>query len=421
MNCDTLIFNIGQLLTCGGEGGPRRGSAMSEIGVAHDGAVAIRDGRILEVGASEEMRLKYSAETQIDANGKVVLPGFVECHTHIVYGGDRLDEFELRIKGADYMEILAAGGGILSTVAKTRNATLEELIGSGSARLAKLVRNGVTACEIKTGYGLDVETEFRMLDAIIAIGERSDIDVIPTFMPAHAIPPEFKGRADEYVDLICDVMLPEAARRYDLKIAPAGIYVDVFCERNAFDLAQSERILKTAKSLGFGIKAHVDEFTNLGGARMAIGLGAVSIDHLDAISDEEIGLLADSSTVGVVTPTVNLNLGSHEFADARKLIDKGCALAISTDFNPGSSPCPSPLAAMAIAARYQKLMPAETVVAATINAAYAAGVGESCGSIETGKIADMVVYDCTDYRELVYEFGHSRILNVIKKGRMLDV
>ena len=421
MNCDTLIFNIGQLLTCGGEGGPRRGSAMSEIGVVHDGAVAIRDGRILEVGASPEIRAKYSADTQIDAKGKVVLPGFVECHTHIVYGGDRLDEFELRIKGADYMEILAAGGGILSSVAKTRNATLEELIASGSARLAKLVRNGVTTCEIKTGYGLDVETEFRMLDAIIAIGKNSEIDVIPTFMPAHAIPPEFKERADEYVDLICDVMLPEAARRYDLKIAPAGIFVDVFCERNAFDLAQSEKILKTAKSLGFGIKAHVDEFTNLGGARMAIGLGAVSIDHLDAISDEEIGILSNSSTVGVVTPTVNLNFGSHEFADARKLIDRGCALAISTDFNPGSSPCPSPLAAMAIAARYQKLMPAETVVAATINAAYAAGVGESCGSIETGKIADMVVYDCTDYRELVYEFGHSRILNVIKKGRMLDV
>jgi imidazolonepropionase len=421
MNCDTLIFNIGQLLTCGGEDVPRRGSAMGDIGLITDGAVAIRDGRIVEVGVSDEMRAKYSAVMQIDAQGKVVLPGFVECHTHIVYGGDRLDEFELRIKGADYMEILAAGGGILSSVAKTRNATLDELVASGAARLAKLIRNGVTTCEIKTGYGLDSETEFRMLDAIIAIGKNADIDVIPTFMPAHAIPPEFKERADEYVDLICDVMLPEVARRYDLNIAPAGIFVDVFCERNAFDLAQSERILKTAKSLGFGIKAHVDEFTNLGGARMAIGLGAVSIDHLDAISDEEIGLLADSPTVGVVTPTVNLNFGSHEFADARKLIDRGCALAISTDFNPGSSPCPSPLAAMAIAARYQKLMPAETVVAATINAAYATGVGDSCGSIEAGKLADMVVYDCMDYRELVYEFGHSRILNVIKKGRVLDV
>ena len=421
MNCDTLIFNIGQLLTCGGESVPRRGSAMGDIGLITDGAVAIRDGRIVEVGVSDEMRAKYSAVMQIDAQGKVVLPGFVECHTHIVYGGDRLDEFELRIKGADYMEILAAGGGILSSVAKTRNATLDELVASGAARLAKLIRNGVTTCEIKTGYGLDAETEFRMLDAIIAIGKNADIDVIPTFMPAHAIPPEFKERADEYVDLICDVMLPEVARRYDLNIAPAGIFVDVFCERNAFDLAQSQRILKTAKSLGFGIKAHVDEFTNLGGARMAIGLGAVSIDHLDAISDEEIGLLADSPTVGVVTPTVNLNFGSHEFADARKLIDRGCALALSTDFNPGSSPCPSPLAAMAIAARYQKLMPAETVVAATINAAYATGVGDSCGSIETGKLADMVVYDCMDYRELVYEFGHSRILNVIKKGRVLDV
>jgi imidazolonepropionase len=420
MRCDLLIHNIGELLTCQSNSGPLRGRSMTEIGLIRDGAVAISDGLIVEVGASSYIKGNYDADREIDAEGRVVLPGFVECHTHIVYGGNRLDEFELRIKGADYMEILAAGGGILSSVSNTRNASVEVLVASGERRLRKLVRNGVTTCEIKTGYGLDLETELKMLDAIIEIGRRSEIDVIPTFMPAHAIPPEFKGRSDEYVDLICDVMLPKVANSYDLNIAPAGIFVDVFCEKNAFDLAQSERILLKAKDLGFGIKAHVDEFTNLGGARMAIGLGAVSIDHLDAISDEEIELLSESTTVGVVTPTVNLNFGSHEFADARRLIDSGCAVALSTDFNPGSSPCPSPLVAMAISSRYQRLTPAEAVVAATINAAYAAGVGDTCGSIQTGKSADIVLFDSDDHRELVYEFGDSRVVNVIKKGRTLD-
>jgi len=421
MNCEILIHNIGQLVTCRSDGGSKRGSAMSEIGLLAGGSIAISGGRVIETGDSKEVSEKYSADNYIDVEGRVVMPGFVECHTHIVYGGDRLDEFELRIKGADYLEILAAGGGILSTVAKTRAASLDELVETGASRLGKLVRNGVTTCEIKTGYGLDIETEFRMLDAILEIAASTEIDVIPTFMPAHAIPQEFKGRSDEYVDLICNVMLPQAAERYDLEAGPAGIFVDVFCEKNAFDLIQSRRILTIARDLGFGIKAHVDEFTNLGGARMAIGLGAASIDHLDAISEDEIESLAESSTVGVITPTVNLNFGSHEFADARKLIDAGCAIAISTDFNPGSSPCPSPLAAMAIASRYQRLMPAETITAATINAAYATGVGESCGSLEVGKLADLVVYDSTDYRELIYEFGHSRIINVMKKGRFLDV
>ena len=421
MHCDLIIHNIGQLVTCRSDNGPRKGVAMSDIGMVKDGAIAIKNGFVIEVGTSADLLSRNESGNLLDAEGRVVMPGFVECHTHIVYGGNRLDEFELRIQGADYLEILAAGGGILNTVSKTRHSSLEELVMTGKKRLSKLIRNGVTTCEIKTGYGLDLETEMRMLDAILRIADESDIDVIPTFMPAHAVPPEYKERSGEFVNLICDVMLPEVAKRYDLKRDPAGIFVDVFCEKNAFDLEQSERILKTAKALGFGIKAHVDEFTNLGGARMAIGLGAVSIDHLDAISDEEIQLLARSSTVGVVTPTVNLNFGSHEFADARKLIDGGCALAISTDFNPGSSPCPSPLAAMAIASRYQKLMPAETIVAATINAAHATGVGARCGSIEEGKFADLVIYDCEDHRELVYEFGHSRIVNVMKKGRLLDV
>ncbi|MFM8439922.1 MAG: amidohydrolase family protein, partial [Acidobacteriota bacterium] len=217
---------------------------------------------------------------------------------------------------------------------------------------------------------------------------------------------------------ICDVMLPAIASGF-LPGPSTPIFVDVFCEKNAFDLVQSMRILERAKELGFALKAHVDEFSNLGGARMAIGLGATSIDHLDAISDEEVELLADSETIGVVTPTVNFNLGAKEFADARKMIDRGCAIAVSTDYNPGSAPTPSPMMAMAIAARYQKLLPAETINGATINGAFAAGVGSLCGSIEPGKFADILICDVRDHRELVHEFGRNHVERVIKRGEVI--
>ena len=454
MKVDSIVFNSKQLVTCASDGKPKKGAAMQDLSIIENGAVAINEGVIVAVGNSDAIMNDYEANDYMDALGRVVCPAFVECHTHVVYAGNRLNEFELKIKGADYLEILAGGGGILSTVRHTREAETTQLIEESRKRLDKMLALGVGTCEIKTGYGLDTETELKMLEAIFELDKIHPIDVIPTFLPAHAVPPEFKGKADEYVDLICTKMLLAAAGRFTGNISiekqrrekqdrgsfvslhffnPSkdlpefqkaaedgnGIFVDVFCEKGAFNLEQSRKVLETAKDLGFKLKAHVDEFTNLGGARMAIELGAASIDHLDAISNEEIKLLAASETIGVVTPTVNFNFGAKEFADARKMIDSGCAIAVSTDYNPGSAPCPSLPNAMAIACRYQKLLPSETLNAVTINAAYAVGMGDKVGSIEIGKQADLLILETDDYRELAYEFGGNLVSSVIKKGKTI--
>ena len=425
LNCDLIIHNASQLLTCASANQPKRGASMRDAGVIEDGAIAVKGGKIVGVGRSADIVREYNGRESIDARGKTVAPGFVECHTHLVYAGDRLGEFELKIKGADYLEILQSGGGILSTVRATRAAALSELVAESRRRLDKMHALGVTVCEVKTGYGLDAATEMKMLEAIVELDRQQPVELVPTFLPAHAVPPEFKENPDEYVALICDEMLPKLKEWRDWAYLDPDrldfaykrdkpFFVDVFCERGAFDLAQSRRVLEKAKELGFRLKAHVDEFTNLGGARASIELGAASIDHLDAISDEEITLLAASETIGVVTPTVNFNFGSAHFADARKLIDAGCAVAVSTDYNPGSAPCPSLPNAMAIACRYQKLLPAEAFNAATVNAAFAVGLGARAGSLEIGKQADIVIFDPKDYREIVYEFGGNMVERVIK-------
>ncbi len=428
MKADLIIHNA-QLVTCASNGKAKKGAQMPDLGIIENGVVAVVDGKIVAVAKSDEILGEFESANTIDAQGKVVSPGFVECHTHIVFAGNRLNEFELKIKGADYLEILKSGGGIHSTVRQTREASVEDLIGQSRKRLDKMLALGITTAEVKTGYGLDTETELKMLEAIFELDKTHPIDLIPTFLPAHAIPiADFRLRnadwsneeiADLYTDLICEEMLPKAMARFQISNFKSQIFVDVFCERNAFDLKQSRRVLETAKSLGFGIKAHVDEFTNLGGARMAISLGATSIDHLDAISTEEITLLAGSETIGVVTPTVNFNFGSTEFADARKLIDTGCAVALSTDYNPGSAPCPSLPNAMAIACRYQKLLPSEAFNAATVNAAFAIGLGDQIGSIEIGKQADILIFDTKDFREIAYEFGGNLVEKVFKKGKII--
>lgn len=419
MNADLLITNIGQLVTCASGGKPKRGAAMQDVGIVEDGAVAVTAGAISAVAKSSDILREFSSENVIDASGRVVCPGFVDPHTHIVFAGDRLNEFELKIQGADYLEILASGGGIISTVRETRATSLADLVEQGRQRLDKMLECGTTTCEIKTGYGLNNETELKMLEVIEQLDRIHPIDIVPTFLAAHAVPPEFKENADGYVDLICNEMLPKAWSWYEQSHFPSkgvAFFADVFCEKNAFDLDQSKRILTNASGVGFKIKAHADEFTNLGGSRLAIEIGAVSIDHLDAISDEEIALLANSATIGIVTPTVNFNFGSTHFADARKLIDSGCPVALSTDYNPGSAPCPSQPMAMAIACRYQKLLPAEALNAATINAAFGIGLGVGIGSIEAGKQADLLMLDTDDYRTLCHEFGSNIVATVIKRG-----
>ena len=405
---DLLVENA-VVHTLRSDGRPKRGKEMEETGPIVS-SFAVSDGFFVGVGET----IGIDAEEAIDAGGKAIIPGFVECHTHLVYGGSRVDEFELKVRGADYLEILESGGGILSTVRSTREVSEEYLVESGLARVGKLVEQGVTACEIKTGYGLDLETELKMLRAILKIDEKSQIDVIPTFLPAHAIPEEWKGREKEFTEHICNEQIPAAAEL----LASSGKkgFIDVFCEKNAFDLDSSIQVIETGIGFGFGVKAHVDEFTNLGGAEFAISKGATSIDHLDATSDREVGMLAESETVGVVTPTVNFNLASSEFADARKMIDRGCAIALSTDFNPGSSPTPSIQTAMAVSARYQKLLPSELLSAATINGAAALGLTPTHGSIENGKSADFVILDSDDYRRMSYEFGVNHIDSVYKRG-----
>jgi len=416
---DLIIRNAGQLVTCASQGKPKRGDAMCDVGIIENGAVAIADGKIVGVGSSDNILSQFRAPERIDAEGLVVCPGFVDPHTHIVFGGDRLTEFELKIKGADYLEILAAGGGILSTVWHTRNASTDELIEQSKKRLDKMLACGTTTCEIKTGYGLDTETELKMLAVIEELDKQHFIEIVPTFLAAHTIPPEYKGNTAGYVDLVCGEMLPRAWDWYAAShfAAKGPFFADVFCEKNAFDLEETRRILEIAKGLWFGIKAHVDQFTNLGGAKLAMEMNAVSIDHLDTISDDEFAMLAVSDTIGVVMPTENFNAGKTKFADARRMIDAGCAVALTTDYNPGSAPCPSMLMAMAISCRYQKLLPAEALIAATINAAHAIGLGETHGSIETGKQADVLILETRDYRDLPYEFGGNLIATVIKAGK----
>jgi imidazolonepropionase len=320
------------------------------------------------------------------------------------------------------MEIMAAGGGIVSTMKATRAASVEELAESARPRLDAMLALGTTTAEIKSGYGLETGAELRMLQAAAELDARHPMDIVPTFLGAHAVPPEYAGRTDDYTNVVIQEMIPAAVEWYEGSVFAARgvpLFNDVFCEQNAFDVAQSRRVLEAGLARGLPVKAHVDEFTPLGGLSLAVELGAVSADHLDATTPEEGARLAGSPTVGVVLPAVNFNLGSAHFADARRLIDAGAALALATDINPGSAPCPSMPLVMAMACRYQKLLPAEALNAATINAAHALALGDRIGSIEAGKQADLLLLDAADYRDLAYEFGGNLVRTVIKWGRIV--
>jgi imidazolonepropionase len=422
MKVDLLVHSAAQLVTCASPPGPKRAATMANVGAIGGGAVAISDGKIVATGPTGELRNRYAARQVIDASGCVVCPGFVDPHTHVLYTGDRAAEFELRIRGASYMEIMEAGGGIASTVRAVRQATAEELVSETRPRLDAMLALGTTTVEVKTGYGLDTENELKMLRAIAALDREHPVDLVPTFMGAHAVPPEYRGRTDEYVALVVGEMLPTAAAWYPQSpFARRGwpFFCDVFCEANVFDRAQSRRVLEAGQALGLTAKIHADEFESLGGVGLAVELGAVSADHLDVTPPAELDLLAGSDTVGVNLPAVPFNLGSTRFADARAMIDAGVALALSTDINPGSAPCPSMPLVMAIACRYQGLLPAEALNASTINAAYAVGLGEQLGSLEAGKQADLLVVGAPDYRHLAYQFGGNIVRQVIKRGRMV--
>jgi imidazolonepropionase len=411
-----LLHSAGQMLTLAG--GPQRGQALGRLGLIEDGGILVRAGLIAAVGASAELRAAHPNEELLDAGGSVVLPGFVDAHSHPIWAGDRAAEFEQRLQGKTYLQILEAGGGILSTVKATRAASLDELLRLTRPRLQRMFAHGSTTIEAKTGYGLDLETELRMLEGLVRLDEEGPWELAITYLGAHAVPTEFKGRADDYVKELCESWLPEVKRWW---LANAGgrplPFADVFCETGAFDLAQSRRILESAKELGFPLKIHSDEFDNLGGTRLAVEMGAVSADHLTAASEKDIAALAASDTVAMALPATPFGLAEIHNMPAKQILAAGGFLAIGGDMNPGTAWCESLQFALALACRSLKLTPAQAIAASTINAAAAVGRQKTIGSIEVGKQADLLILDSNDYRHLGYRFGTNLVRMVIKKGK----
>jgi imidazolonepropionase len=419
LKADLIVHGARQLVTITSPKGPRRGSSLEQLEIIEDGAVAVQGDRIALVGRTSDVLAQAGeAARLIDASGKVVLPGFVDPHTHVVFAGDRAAEFEKRLQGTPYMEILAAGGGIMNTVRATREASLEDLVRQSRSRLDRMLAHGTTTVEAKTGYGLDTDNELKMLEAIRLLDQSHPVDLIPTFLGAHAVPVEYQGRADEYVDLVIEEMLPALEREGYLR-AEKPLFCDVFCEEGAFSVEQSRRILKRAKDLGMGLKIHTDEFKSLGGTALAVELGATSADHLACTTEEEIALLADSDTIGVLLPGTPFGLAEDHYSPARKMIDAGVAVALATDLNPGTCYCESMPFIQALACRQMGMTPAETIVASTINAAFAIGRGHDVGSLEVGKKADLIILDVADYRHLAYRFGTNPVQAVIKAGRLI--
>jgi imidazolonepropionase len=417
-DADLLIHSASQLLTLAG--GPQRGRDLGRLGIIEDGAVAVSGGRIVAVGTSAELRRRLSARQAVDAGNRVVMPGFVDPHTHVVWMGDRAAEFELRLKGASYQEIMAAGGGIASTVRHTREASVEALMASTRPRLARMLAHGTTTAEAKTGYGLEADAEIRMLDAILSLDAEGPVELAPTFLGAHAVPPKFNGLAPAYVELVCTRMLPAVRKHMRSNWRGHALpFVDVFCEEGAFDLAQSRRILETARRLGFEVKIHADEFASLGGTALAVEFGAVSADHLVWTPPADILALGRSSTVAVTLPCTPFGLAANEYTPAGDLLDAGAILALATDLNPGTAWCESMQFAIALACRALKLTPAQAIAAATINAAAAVGRQDRIGSLEQGKQADLIVLDAPDYRHLGYRFGTNLVSLVVKNGRVV--
>ena len=414
---DLLIHSASQLCIIPGQDGPQRGQALGTLAIIEDGAIAVQDDRILETGKTADLRAKYQAAEMIDANGRCVTPGFVDPHTHIPWYGDRANEFEQRLAGASYMEIMAAGGGIMSTVRQTRQATLAELVQDNLPRLARMLASGTTSAEAKTGYGLDTVTEMKQLEAIRLLDEGQPIELTATFLPAHAVPPDMDDRVDDFVTLVIEEMLPAAVSWMETHNQP--LFCDVFCEEGVFDLAQTRRILTTAREMGFGLKVHADEFVGLGGTGLAVELAAVSADHLVQTPEADIAALGQGQTIAVGLPGTPFGLGHPDYTPAKKILAADGALALATDLNPGTSWCESMQMVIALACRYMGLTQAQALAAATLNAAHAIGRGHEIGSLEPGKQADILILDTADYRQLGYRYGSNLVHTVLKKGSVL--
>ena len=413
-----LIHSASQLLTMAG--GPQRGSALGQLEIIEDGAVLVEGQTVAAVGLKEELRATHPGESEIDASGCVVMPGFVDPHTHLIWAGDRAAEFELRLQGKTYLEILAAGGGILSTVRATRAASLDTLLVETRPRLRTMLAHGTTTAEAKTGYGLEIETEIKLLQALLILVQEGPLDLAITFLGAHAIAPEYKGDPENYTTQVCTNMLPSVYEWWQNNAPDHAMpFVDVFCETGAFSLEQSQRILRAAQVLGFPLKIHADEFDNLGGAALAAELGATSADHLVTTSAEDIIALGKSNTVAVALPCTPFGLAEAHYTPAQEILKAGGLLALASDLNPGTAWGGNMQFAITLACRYMKLTPAQAIAAATINAAAAIGRTDQIGSIEPGKQADLIILDIPDYRHLGYRFGTNLVRQVIKKGQVV--
>ncbi|TAK66778.1 MAG: imidazolonepropionase [Bacteroidetes bacterium] len=409
------LINIKQLVTVASQ--RRRvktGADMREIGMVENAAVLVEESVITWVGNMEQLSMSSLNEADVvDCTNNVVMPGFVDSHTHLVFAGSREEEFAMRSGGATYQQIAERGGGIINTVRNVRAASKKELMKKARRWLSAMLRHGTTVAEIKSGYGLDMDNEVKMLEAIVELAKEEMTTIVPTFLGAHAVPPEYKENKSGYVRLIIERMLPYIAPR---KLAE---FCDVFCERGYFDLQDTEEILTFAKQSGLALKVHAEELTPLGGAQLAAQLNAVSVDHLEHITDNGIQALADSQTVATLLPGVSFFL-NHQYAPARALIEGGVPVAIATDFNPGSCMSYSMPLMMTIACTHMKMTPEEAITASTLNAAAALSRSQEYGSIEVGKKADMILLNIPNYKFLAYHFGENHVDRVIKHGVVLE-
>jgi imidazolonepropionase len=414
------LANIGQLLTLLGDSAPRRGRDLQEIGLIKDAALLCGGGKILAAGSQRELlrdpwlRTNRKKVQELDCQGRVVIPGLIDCHTHPVFAEPRLVDFEKRIGGAGYEEIAGAGGGIRSSVAAVRKSSRGELSKKVLAALNAMQEQGTSVVEAKSGYGLTLEDEIKSLEAIRDAARQWPGEVVPTLLAAHVVPQEYAGRADDYVKQVCDEIVPLAAKK---KLAK---YVDVFCDRGAFTQEQSEKVLAAARKHGLGTRAHVCQFTSAK-LKPLLEHQPASLDHMDCVQPEDVSLLAQRETVAVLLPGANYFLGHREFPDARRLIDSGVPVALATDYNPGTSPTPSMPFILSLACTHMKMSPAEAITASTVNAACALQMQDRKGSLEAGKDADLAVFDVKDYREIAYWFAWDRCVEMVVAGRVVGL
>jgi imidazolonepropionase len=407
------IVNCSQVVTLAGAKRARSGGDLRQLSIIEDGAMFVRGDRIEAVGRRREVESLITGDCEVvDARQRVVMPGFVDAHTHPVFAGIRANEFEQRSSGATYREIAARGGGIRSTVRATRNASLHDLVKAGQRYAQWFLRGGTTTIEAKSGYGLTIEDELKILRAIKQLNEDTPLRYVPTFLGAHDIPSEYRSRRETYVSLVINEMLPRVVEE---KLAE---YCDVFCETDVFTTDESWEILSAARCHGLGLRVHADQLTLSGGAKLASELNATTADHLEHTDAAGITALKTGKVQPVLLPGSVYALGSHEYPAAREMIDAGLAVVLATDFNPGSSPTPSMPMILSLACTQMKMTPAEAITAATINAAYSLGRGDEIGSLERGKRADFVIHDCEDYRELAYFFGVEHASLVYTSGKL---